>query len=127
MQALLACGPKNLVLVAGLWLAFAVLAACGPAAYAAVASQFPASQAGRVSTAINAATLAMVFGLQIVIGHLVEAWPAKGDGSWSPQGYAAGLLITVVFQMLALAWAWPALRNTKIALLPDEEVSIPPR
>jgi len=126
VQALLACGPEDLALVTGLWLAFAVLAACGPAAYAAVAGQFPASQAGRVSTAINAATLALVFGLQIVIGHLVEAWPAKGDGSWSPQGYAVGLLITVMFQMLALAWAWPALRRTRVALSPDEEASIHP-
>ena len=126
VQALLACGPENLALVTGLWLAFAVLAACGPAAYAAVASQFPASQAGRVSTVINAATLAVVFGLQIVIGHLVEAWPAKGDGSWSPQGYAVGLLITVVFQIMALAWAWPALRSTKVALPPDEGASIHP-
>ena len=127
VQALLACGPESLALVTGLWLAFAVLAACGPAAYAAVASEFSASQAGRVSTAINAATLAVVFGLQIVIGHLVEAWPAKGDGSWSPQGYAVGLLITVVFQMLALAWAWPALRNTSVALPPDGKASIHPR
>ncbi len=121
VQTLLAFGPESLALVTGSWLAFAVLAACGPAAYAAVASQFPATQSGRVSTAINAATLATVFTLQIVVGYLVEAWPAQPGGGWSPQGYAVGLLITIVCQMLAFAWAWPALRRRDIAGIPNDQ------
>ena len=113
VQAWLACGPENLVLVTGLWVAFAALAACGPAAYAGVASHFPATQAGRVSTAVNTLTLALVFGLQIVIGRLVEAWPAAADGGWNSEGYAPGLLVTVVLQGLALGWALPALRRSR--------------
>ncbi len=111
VQASLAGEPRNVTLVAGLWLAFAVLAACGPAAYAAVACGFRPGQAGRVSTAINAGTLAIVFTLQIAVGQLVEAWPRNVDGSWNPHGYSAGLLITVVLQAMALAWAWPGLKK----------------
>jgi len=106
VQAALACEPENLVLVTVLGLGFAILAACGPAAYAAVASQFPVAQAGRVSTAINTTTLALVFGLQVVIGQLVEAWPALSAGHWNPHGYTAGLLITIALQILALAWCY---------------------
>lgn len=108
VQSALAFEPENLVFVTVLWMTFAGLAACGPAAYAAVAGQFPIAQAGRVSTAINTVTLALVFGLQIVIGQLVEAWPPLSDGSWSSHGYTAGLLITIVLQSLTLAWAYLA-------------------
>ncbi len=92
-------------MVGVLWVLFAAFSACGPAAYAAVAGQYPVAQAGRVSTAINTVTLALMFALQIVIGRLVGAWPTTTDGGWSPQGYSAGLLITIVLQLLALVWA----------------------
>ena len=105
VQVVLVSQPKDLIVVGVLWVLFATFTACGPAAYAAVAGQYPVAQAGRVSTAINTVTLALVFALQIVIGRLVGAWPTTTDGGWSPQGYSAGLLITIVLQLLALVWA----------------------
>ena len=106
VQVALACSPTGVVPVTLLWMAFAVLSSCGPAAYAAMTGFFPTAQAGRVSTAINTVTLALVFAMQIVIGRLVDAWPHPEAGGWSPQGYAVGLAVTIVLQTAALVYAW---------------------
>jgi MFS family permease len=105
VQILLACQPSNTMLVAMLWIFFAILSACGPAAYAAVAGFFPVVQAGRVSTAINTLTLILVFALQIIIGQLVDLWPQTKNGGWNSQGYSVGLMVTIVLQTMALLYA----------------------
>jgi MFS family permease len=110
VQILLAVQPHSTPEIAALWLLFAVLSACGPAAYAAVGSAFSPARAGRVSTAVNTLTLAMVFIMQIVIGRLVGAWPTLPNGDWSPNGYSFGLLVTIALQAAALIWAWMSLK-----------------
>ena len=110
VQILLAVAARSAPEIAILWLLFAVLSACGPAAYAAVGSAFSPAQSGRVSTAVNTLTLGLVFAMQIVIGHLVGAWPTLPNGNWSPNGYAFGLLVTIVLQAVTLIWAWTGIR-----------------
>lgn len=105
VQILLTCRPGSVMLVAMLWMLFAILSACGPAAYAAVAGFFPAAQAGRVSTAINTLILILVFAMQIIIGQLVDLWPLTADGGWNPQGYSLGFMVTIVLQIMALLYA----------------------
>lgn len=118
-QVTLACQPASITLVATLWVSFAVLSACGPAAYAAVAGGFPVGQAGRVSTAINTLTLAVVFALQVVIGQLVDLWPRTADGGWNPRGYSAGLAVTIILQVAALTHASARRERPTVAQLND--------
>lgn len=92
---------------------FAILSACGPAAYAAVTSFFPTAQAARVSTAVNTLTLALVFATQIIIGRLVDLWPHNENGGWSPHGYSVGLAVTIVLQAAALIHAWRKLTQRR--------------
>ncbi len=106
VQVILAFQPGGVISIAALWMAFAILSACGPAAYAAVADFFPTAQAGRVSTVVNTLTLALVFAMQIIIGQAVDLWPHTADGGWNQQGYSAGLAVTIVLQTSALIYAW---------------------
>lgn len=106
VQVALICLPVRGFWVAGLWFAFALFGGSGSAAYSAVTSYFPATHAGRVSTAINTVSLAGVFALQIIIGQFVDLWPRTPDGGWSAHGYSLGLALTIILQIAALAYAW---------------------
>lgn len=93
--------PASAGVVVALWVLFALFAAAGPAAYASVAQAFPAGLTGRVSTAINALTLAGVFLLQISVGWILDAWPRTSTGGWQPQGYAAASVLMLALQALS--------------------------
>ena len=106
VQIILACQPVHAPVIIILWFAFALFSGSGSAAYSAVTSYFPATHAGRVSTAINTFSLAGVFVLQIIIGQFVDLWPRNATGGWSPYGYSLGLALTITLQIAALAYAW---------------------
>lgn len=106
VQIILACQPVSPPVIIVLWFAFALFGGSGSAAYSAVTSYFPATHAGRVSTAINTFSLAGVFALQIIIGQFVDLWPRNAAGGWSPHGYSLGLALTICLQIAALAYAW---------------------
>jgi predicted MFS family arabinose efflux permease len=90
-----------------LWLGWALwpfLASVGPVGYTLVSARFPGSETGRVSTAINAVMLAVVFAEQQGIGLILDLWPRTASGGWDPRGYAVSLGLSALFQAGGLAW-----------------------
>jgi len=86
------------------WAAWAFIASVGPVGYTLVSARFPAAETGRVSTAINAVMLAVVFLQQQGIGLVLDLWPRTAAGGWDPRGYALTLLLSALLQLVALAW-----------------------
>jgi predicted MFS family arabinose efflux permease len=86
------------------WPAWAFLASVGPVGYTLVSARFPAAETGRVSTAINAVMLAVVFVQQQGIGLVLDLWPRTPSGGWDPRGYALTLILSALLQLAALAW-----------------------
>jgi predicted MFS family arabinose efflux permease len=90
-----------------LWLGWSLwpfLASVGPVGYTLVSARFPGSETGRVSTAINAVMLAVVFAEQQGIGLLLDLWPRTATGGWDPAGYSLSLALSAGLQLAALAW-----------------------
>ncbi|MCU0985830.1 MAG: MFS transporter [Acetobacteraceae bacterium] len=90
-----------------LWLGWSLwpfLASVGPVGYTLVSARFPGSETGRVSTAINAVMLAVVFAEQQGIGLLLDLWPRTASGGWDPAGYSLSLALSAGLQLAALAW-----------------------
>jgi hypothetical protein len=90
-----------------LWLGWSLwpfLASVGPVGYTLVSARFPGSETGRVSTAINAVMLAVVFAEQQGIGLILDLWPRTASGGWDPRGYSVSLALSAVFQAAGLAW-----------------------
>ena len=123
VQAGLMLHPASAGVVVALWVLFALFAAAGPAAYASVAQAFPAGLTGRVSTAINALTLAGVFLLQVSVGWVLDAWPRTPTGGWQPQGYAAASALMLTLQALAFIAAI-GLRVRRAAPTPSNTASV---
>ena len=88
------------------WALWPFLASVGPVGYTLVSARFPAAETGRVSTAINAVMLALVFAEQQGIGLILDLWPRTETGGWDPRGYSAALLISAGLQVAGLAWLW---------------------
>jgi predicted MFS family arabinose efflux permease len=106
VQALLLVAPRETWVLAILWAAFPFFASAGPAGYSAIAQRFEVAVMGRVSTAINALTLAGAFGLQALIGWLLDVWPRTEAGGWNPAGYAWAMGLAIAAQAASLLWAW---------------------
>lgn len=85
-----------------LWIVFAFCATSTTLAYSLLASYFPPSMFGRVSTAVNLLAFVGAFCMQWGIGVLVDAFTFSG---WSIQdAFRASFAIVAVFQLLA--WGW---------------------
>ncbi|MFN0161214.1 MAG: nitrate/nitrite transporter [Burkholderiales bacterium] len=104
-QAGLAFGPSAPAVVTALWLLFGFCASGGPSGYIVITQMFPLEQTGRVSTAINALTLAGAFLLQSAIGAILDLWPRTASGGWDNRGYAAVLLLSIGLQLAVAALA----------------------
>lgn len=86
------------------WSLWPFLASVGPVGYTLVSARFPGSETGRVSTAINAVMLAVVFAEQQGIGLILDLWPRTAAGGWDPRGYAVALGLSALLQAAGLAW-----------------------
>ena len=106
VQALLLVAPHGFWTMALLWAAFPFFASAGPPGYAAIAQRFENAVIGRVSTAINAVTLAGAFSLQALIGWLLDLWPRTAAGGWDPAGYSWAMGLAIAAQAATLLWAW---------------------
>ena len=97
--------PRAPLLVNGLWVLFAFCGAGGPSGYIAVGQMYPVEQTARISTAINALTLAGAFVLQSAIGAMLDLWPRTAAGGWDPHGYSAALGLSVALQVFVVVQA----------------------
>jgi MFS family permease len=106
VQLLLLVAAHDFWTMALLWAALPFFASAGPPGYAAIAQRFEVAVIGRVSTAINALTLTGAFGLQALIGWLLDLWPRTQVGGWDPAGYGWAMGLAIAAQIASLAWAW---------------------
>lgn len=115
MAMIVACTLGTIALSAGFaldaglplglgWPLWAFLASVGPVGYTLVSARFPGSETGRVSTAINALMLVVVFIEQQGIGLILDLWPRTAAGGWDPRGYAVSLALSALVQAMGLAW-----------------------
>lgn len=85
-----------------LWIAFAFCAASSTLAYSLLASYFPPSLFGRVSTAVNLLAFVGAFLMQWGIGVLIDTFAAA---EWTMRdAFRASFAIVAFLQLLA--WAW---------------------
>jgi len=87
-----------------LWFVWPLLAAVGPVGYLLVAARFAGSEAGRVSTAINALMLLVVFAMQQGIGVVLDLFPRTESGGWNALGYDVAVAISAACLSAALVW-----------------------
>ena len=85
------------------WLLFGFLGTAGTVNFAILAQAFPASMAGRASTALNLLIFVASFLVQWGIGIIVNHYPA-GGGRYSPEGYALAFGVTTVLQAIGVIW-----------------------
>jgi MFS family permease len=105
IQAVLLLGPTDMLSVTLLWTLLPLIAAAGPAGYAAISQMFPVEQMGRVSTIINTVVLGGAFAMQSLIGWILDLWPRTASGGWDPAGYQWALGLSMAMQVVALLWA----------------------
>jgi MFS family permease len=101
VQLLLALGWSGAPAL--LWIGFGVFGTAGSLTYAILSQRFPAAQAGRVITALNALVFALAFLVQWGIGAIIERWPAAAGG-YHPDGFRAAFAACLLVQALAFAW-----------------------
>ena len=85
------------------WLLFGFLGTAGTVNFAILAHAFPASMAGRATTALNLLIFVASFLVQWGIGIIVNHYPA-GDGRYAPEGYALAFGVTTVLQAIGVMW-----------------------
>ncbi len=85
------------------WLLFGFMGTAGTVNFAILAHAFPASMAGRASTALNLLIFVASFLVQWGIGIIINPYPA-GGGSYAPEGYRLAFGMTTVLQALGLVW-----------------------
>jgi hypothetical protein len=68
-----------------------------------MATAFPASYAGRVTTSSNLVVFSVIFAGQWAIGKIVDLWPRTETG-YSPDGYTWAFGAMFILQMAGLAW-----------------------
>jgi hypothetical protein len=75
---------------------------------------FPPSLSGRGVTAVNVFGLSGTFVLQWVMGVVVGAFPADGQGHYPPQAYSLAFAITALGTLLTLLWYLPMMRTNEL-------------
>ena len=85
------------------WLLFGFLGTAGTVNFAILAHAFPASMAGRATTALNLLIFVASFLVQWGIGIIVNQYPV-GDGRYAPEGYALAFGVTTVLQAIGVIW-----------------------
>ena len=86
-----------------IWLLFGFLGTAGTVNFAILAHAFPASMAGRATTALNLLIFVASFLVQWGIGIIVNQYPV-GDGRYAPEGYALAFGVTTVLQAIGVMW-----------------------
>lgn len=108
VQVLLMVAPASWA--TALWVLFGFIGSTGVISYPALAMNFPAQLAGRLSTGLNLLVFVAAFAVQWGIGAVIDLFPVSASGNYSPQGYHASFAILLALQAVCLAWyALPAI------------------
>jgi len=94
-----------------LWILFGFFGTSGMLNYAILSQSFPASLAGRVSTALNLLVFVAAFAGQWGMGAIINHWPAAGGG-YADVGYRWAFGLMLALQTLAWIWLLLGVRRT---------------
>lgn len=90
------------------WFAFALFGTTTSLNYAVLSRGFPRALAGRVNTGMNLIAFSGAFAAQWGVGVLIGLFPAAHAGAYARAGYATGMGVVLVAEVLAFAWMfWP--------------------
>ena len=87
-------------------------------AYPWLATRFGEAQSGRARTAAAFAIIGAAFSLQYAIGATIELFPAAASGGYPPHSYQVAFGVTMLSQLLVLAWYFLNLRLLNTASAP---------
>lgn len=97
-----------------LWCLFAATGQVPVLGYVHLSRHFGPSRAGRANTAINLVVFLGAFGLQWLVGPIVDLWPANPAGGHGEAAYRAGFATVLAIQMVAFAWYLVAVRRWRV-------------
>lgn len=93
------------------WSIIAIAGAATTISYAILPGYFAAWMSGRANAALDLLHLLVAFGLQTIIGAIIDRWPAI-DGHPPAEAFRVALFTVAVLQALALTWfAWARRRR----------------
>jgi MFS family permease len=97
-----------------LWCLIAAAGALTVLSYAILADNFPKELAGRANAALNVIHISAAFGLQELVGVVVECWPV--EGTHHPMiAYQVAFGIDLALQLVAWTWfMWPRAQTSAI-------------
>ncbi len=87
-----------------LWVLFGFFGTTGILFYAVLSQAFPIHLAGRVNAGINVLVFISAFAAQAGVGFIIKAFPAPEGTTYAPMGFALGMGLLLVLQVLALGW-----------------------
>jgi predicted MFS family arabinose efflux permease len=89
-----------------LYLSWALIAMAGAAtvlSYAILPGYFPKEASGRANAALNMFHLGVAFGVQWLIGVIIDQWPSQ-QGRHPIDAYQVAFALNLVIQAIAFAW-----------------------
>ncbi|MHA7880127.1 MAG: MFS transporter [Saccharospirillum sp.] len=89
-----------------MWFLLGYFGSSGTLMFAALTQQFPRTLAGRVTTALNLLTFAMIFMLQWLLGVLIGLWEPNAEGHYPAVAYQVSFGACALAQGLSLLWYW---------------------
>lgn len=87
-----------------MWPLFGMSGQVAVLAYPWLASYFGAALAGRAHTAVNLLLFSTAFGVQYLIGEIIDFFSSPGAETYDPLGYQVGFGIILALQLLSLVW-----------------------
>ncbi len=96
------------VLQLPIWFLFGMTGQVAILAYPWLSAHFGAALSGRSNTAMNLLMFGTAFGVQSLIGAIIDRFPPTLDGGYDPFAYQIGFGVCLTIQLLALLWFLPA-------------------
>lgn len=96
-----------------LFLSFGLFGSFSVLFFALIRQQFPLNMTGRAVTAVNFLGMVGSALLQWLLGVIVGLFPAGTEGGYPAIAYNTALLVTSGLIMVALAFYWPVIRQTR--------------
>ena len=97
-----------------MWPLFGMTGQVAVLAYPWLASYFGAALSGRAHTAVNLLLFATAFGVQYLMGAIIDAFSTPGAETYDPLGYQVAFGLVLGLQILSLAWFLAGRRRLRL-------------
>ncbi|MGI9435578.1 MAG: MFS transporter [Geminicoccaceae bacterium] len=102
MELLIVLEISSLALPA--WIFFSMTGQVAILAYPWLSSHYGVALSGRANTAMNLLIFANAFGVQFLIGEIIDLFPTTEDGGYAPEGYQLGFGLCLAAQVAGFLW-----------------------